>query len=43
MGNRRETIRGDDAVCMKQTAWELALISVNTNSLRIDEGRKIYA
>lgn len=34
MGNRRETIRGADAVCMTQDAWELALDSVNTSTLR---------
>lgn len=34
MGNRRETIRGADAVCMTQNALELVLNSANVSTLR---------
>lgn len=34
MGNRRETIRGADAVCMAQNALELVLNSADMSTLR---------
>lgn len=34
MGNRRETIRGADAVCMRQVASEMALYSADMSTLR---------
>ncbi len=34
MGNRRETIRGADAVCTRQGASELALNSADMSTLR---------
>lgn len=34
MGNRQETIRGADAVCMRQAASEMALYSADKSILR---------
>lgn len=34
MGNRQETIRGADAVCMRQVASEMALYSADKSILR---------
>lgn len=34
MGNRRETIRGADAVCMRQDASEMILNSADMSTLR---------